>query len=109
MIVVKIKYKGEWRKVLGLCGDDNDDTCYMVQALDKKGFIKVPRYDINISEIETSKAKRYPSGKKRLNELTQQEKEEIVARFHSGVWYLSQIADMYNITAKTVKKVVGVL
>lgn len=109
MITTKVKIKGQWRNVLGISTNALGELCYKVQCEDKKYFNKVSIYDPVIQDKVVKDNKRYPSGKKRYTELTEQEKENIKMRFHSGAWTLKEICDMFLITRLTVQKIVGTL
>lgn len=109
MITVKVKYRGEWRNVIGTGLDDNGRVCYKVQSTDKRYYNLIPPDDKWIEDKVERPIKHYPSSKKRYNELTQEEKEIIKNRFHSGHWTLKEICNWFNITRLTVKKIVGVI
>lgn len=110
MKVVKIKYRGEWRTIIGQCLDGEGHLCYKVQCLDNKKYYNAIRInDYHIEDKVEKDVKRYPSYKRRYNELTKEEKDKVYDRFKSGAWTLKQICDMFNITRLTVKKIVGVL
>ena len=110
MKVVKIKYRGEWRKVIGMSLDPNGRVCYKVQCVDfPTHYNKIPINDYHIEEKEERDVTRYPSGKTRYKELTNEQKDRVYARFKSGCWTLKEICDMFNVTRLTVKRIVGVL
>lgn len=110
MKVVKVKYRGDWRKVIGeRYVKDEADKCYMVLSADARSYNLVPVNDKHITDKEIRDVKKYPSAVRRYNELTEQEKESISIRFHSGAWTLKEICDMFKITRLTVKKIVGVM
>lgn len=109
MKVVKVKYRGEWRNVIGKGIDGNGHLCLKVQSIDKTYYNLIPPDDKWIEDKVERPIKHYPSAKKRFKELTQEEKERLEIRFHSGAWTLKEICDMFNVTRLTVKKVVGVL
>lgn len=108
MKVVKVKYRGDWRKVIGT-RYDNGNYCYMVLSADARYYNLIPTDDKHITNKEERNVKRYPSRVRRYKELSQEDKDYIKARFHSGAWTLKEICDMFFITRLTVKKIVGVL
>lgn len=109
MKVVKIKYKGQWRKVIGMSTNELGQVCYKVQCDDKRYFNKIWVYDPKIEDKEERDISRYPSKVRRYKDLTDLDKESIAKRFHSGVYTLKEICDMFVITRLTVKKIVGVI
>ena len=46
---------------------------------------------------------------KRYNWLSKEEKHKIYFMYISGDWYIKEICDMFNITQKTLEKVVNEL
>ena len=109
MKVVKVKYRGDWRKVIGTRFDGEGNHCYMVLSADARYYNLIPIDDKHITDKEERDVKKYPSRVRRYKELSQEEKDYIKARFHSGAWTLKEICDMFFITRLTVKKIVGVL
>jgi len=110
MKVVKVKYHGEWRKVIGeRYVKDEADKCYMVLSADARSYNLVPVNDKQITDKEIRDVKKYPSRVRRYNELSQEDKDYISARFHSGAWTLKEICDMCFVTRLTVQKIVGVM
>ena len=108
MKVVKVKYCGEWRKVIGT-RYDNGAYCYMVLSQDARFYNLIPVNDKHITDKEERNVKKYPTTTRRYKELSQEEKDYISVRFHSGAWTLKEICDMFSITRLTVQKIVGVL
>lgn len=110
MKVVKVKYRGEWRKVIGeRYVKDEPNKCYMVLSADARSYNIVPVNDKQITDKEIRDVKKYPSAVRRYNELTEDDKVDIAKRFHSGAWTLKEICDMFKITRLTIQKIVGVL
>ena len=109
MKVVKVKYRGDWRKVIGVRYDNEGNHCYMVLSADARYFNLIPTDDKHITDKEERNVKKYPSRVRRYKELSQEDKDYIKARFHSGAWTLKEICNMFFITRLTVKKIVGVL
>ena len=110
MKVVKVKYRGEWRKVIGTrFVRDARVCCYMVLSVDARYYNLIPVDDKQITDKEERNVKKYPTITRRYKELTEDDKVNIAKRFHSGAWTLKEICDMYRVTRLTVKKIVGVL
>ena len=109
MKVVKVKYRGDWRKVIGTRYDNEGNHCYMVLSADARYYNLIPVDDKHITDKEERNVKKYPSRVRRYKELTEQEKESISIRFHSGAWTLKEICDMFYVTRLTIQKIVGVL
>lgn len=109
MKVVKVKYRGDWRKVIGTRYDNESNYCYMVLSQDARYYNLIPVDDKQITNKEERDVKKYPSRVRRYKELSQEEKDYISVRFHSGAWTLKEICDMFKITRLTIKKIVGVL
>ena len=110
MKVVKVKYRGEWRKVIGTrYVKDEFYCCYMVLSADARSYNLVPVNDKQITDKEIRDVKKYPSRVRRYKELTEDDKVDIAKRFHSGTWTLKEICDMFYVTRLTVQKIVGVL
>ena len=109
MKVVKVKYRGDWRKVIGTRYDNEENYCYMVLSADARYYNLIPIDDKHITNKEERNVKKYPSRVRRYKELTEDDKMVIANRFHSGHWSLKDICDMYKVTRLTVQKIVGVL
>ena len=109
MKIVKVKIKGQWRNVIGTGMDREGHVCLKVQCEDKRYYNLYRDNDIDIQDKIERPVKRYPSRVYRLEELTEEQKDSVKKRFHSGAWTLKEICDMFNITRLTVKKIVGVL
>lgn len=109
MLTVKVKYRGDWRKVIGMRYDNEGNYCYMVLSADARYYNLIPKDDKHITDKEERNVKKYPTTTRRYKELSEQEKESISIRFHSGHWTLKDICDMYKVTRLTVQKIVGVL
>ena len=104
MLVTKIKFRGEWRNVVGTTLD-HDRLCYIIKAK-KFGFHYIPINDYEITERHEENRKHYPSYKKKINQLTKEEKETIQARYFSGRWTIKGLCDRYEITPNTLKKLI---
>ena len=109
MKVVKVKYRGDWRKVIGTRYDNEGNHCYMVLSADARYYNLIPIDDKHITDKEERDVKKYPSRVRRYKELSQEDKDYIKARFHSGAWTLKEICNMFYVTRLTVQKIVGVL
>lgn len=103
-MVVKIKYKGQWRTVIG-----ETDSKYKVQLLtDKTVFTLIDKYSKDITETEQREHKnRQPTGKIRFNQLSVEEKMLIDAVYRTGRYYVKEICNLYNITPHTLNRVVS--
>lgn len=107
-LVVKIKYRGQWRKVVGITYH-NGIQYYMAQADDKIGYQPVRVGNPDIMAVEEQFRNYYPSSKKRYKQIDETTKHLIYYRFISGAYYQKELCEIHNITPYTLNKIVDEL
>ena len=103
-IVVKIKYKGMWRKVVGITYN-NGVAYYMAQANDKIGYQPVRVGSAEITDFVKEYRCNYPSTKRKTKQLDHTTKMLIYHQYISGNYYQKELCNIYNITPYTLEKV----
>ena len=105
-MVVKIKYRGIWRKVVGITYN-NGLGYYMAQADDKIGYQPVRIGNPEITAVVEEMRSHYPSAKKKLKDIDHTTKKLIYYDYTGGAYYQKEILSRYNITQTTLYKIIN--
>lgn len=106
MIITKVKYKGQWRNVIGTTLNKLGQECYKLQCVDNKLCYNIVWVnDTKITDTWGKEHKEYRKTK-RFNQLSEFDKEAIAIMYRSGHYYIKEICETYNITKHTMEKVV---
>ena len=106
MKIIKIKYRGDWKVVLGIAVK-GEETYYKVQnPLDKTKYYLLGTNSKEITAIEEKDFERQPSVRRKTRTLTKEEIKDVREMYMSGHYYLKEICEKYNITNRALKKVV---